>query len=219
MDCSSEIILNIEPLINFILSFGSEIFIAIVGALIAIYIDSLRDPKLKIIHDESADTKFERDPFGTVKIFHLYAINEPINPLLKAFRLKRKTAENCKVRLKFLKEGKEIYNIVGRWVSTPEPIHSTGSELVSRVYFGDAISIVAGNREGIDIFIQTKGKASYFNNDYGKDRDWFSSDRRLDKGMYKVVAEITTNDGSKFVNTFQVYVGKEINESYIRADK
>lgn len=193
--------------------------IAMIGVGIALLVDKMRLPNLKIIAGEKANNihKYPSSHHHAGekwKFFRVLVRNKPM-PLILRW-LPRETAENCRAILKFKKNKGEnnILTINGRWSSTPEIPHLPQDNRLLKTLYPDPVTILCDKEEFLDVIAKCDGdEEAYAWNNEAYFENWRPSKHKLEKGNYEVDIFITTQNGKSFFKNFNLIIGDKIEDT------
>jgi len=132
------------------------------------------------------------------KSLRMSVSNRNIPWYLKLFKIPRQTAENCKATLRFYDSNeKHLFSMLGRWVSTPQIPHIPQDMIKERVfYYPEPVNILEGQKEELDVAIQREDDlVAYGCNNEAYLHNWETPSYRLPKGRYRIMIDITTQNG------------------------
>jgi len=196
---------------NFIISLVASL----VAAVIVLFVDRLRFPRLIIIGNNEANVILFKD--GTRwKSIRVSILNERMPFPLR--RLPRQTAENCQATISFSNEANEhIFSMKGRWTDTPELPFMEQGERIVKVLYPDSVSIREGDKQVLDIAVMKEGDREAFGwNNKAYLHSWKTPEYKLPKGQYNVKIEIVTQNGRSFTKTVKLQIGEDIPNSFFR---
>ena len=203
---------------NILISF----FTSLVAVLIALWIEKLRQPLLKITIGDEANHDSTYPDFSRKserwKFFRVKITNKKFPFLFKW--IPRYTALNCSANITFVTVGSDekTFSMSGRWASTVELAYLSPEQKMIRIFAPDPVAINPGCSELLDIFTKSERDNNAFawnNETYLAEKKWRHPRLVLDRGKYKVVVSIQTQNGIKFSKEFLCQITDKIEDTYL----
>ena len=197
------------------------------AVLLVLWIEKMRLPNLEIITGEEAHDDITYPPLHPHagerwKFFRCIVRNKPF-PFPFAW-INRQAAQVCNAKIEFFKPGesRSIFDMLGRWASTPEVAYFPDDEKILRMRYPDPITIPANATEELDVIAKNENeKCGYgWNNDaYFPAWRWRTPHYKLDPGSYTVRIQIFPQNGRTFRQEFRLQIGERIEDTLLQTSK
>jgi hypothetical protein len=200
----------VSSLINTLLS-------GLVGAFIALWLDTLNNPVLEVIASDNTNDEIVYPPQqvvpGRAKFFRVFVKNKDLPWFLPKRLFNRETAEQLNAEITFKELGKTMK---GRWAGTLELPFANPQDKMRLANFPESENISPGKSEILDVFVK-------FENDleaYGWNNEaylfnWRTPYYQLEPRIHTVEVNIVGLN-TKISGFFQIQIGKKIEDCYIK---
>lgn len=193
-----------------------EIFFSgFIGAMIALWLNKINNPKLDIIATESANIEIdygsEKPVPGKCKFFRLKVVNKPLNKYLSIF-FSRETAQQLNAFITFRELGKTMK---GRWSETLELAYTDNYNRIRLANFPEPISLYPGDNKILDVFakFESYDHAYGWNNEAYLDNNlWKTETYKLNPGDYSIEV-IIAGTNATIKKTFTIHIDEVINKT------
>jgi hypothetical protein len=202
-----------------ILSFLFAVLGAVFGAVVTLFIEKKRLPKIEIISRDmaNADNTYNSGPHQGErwKFFRLSVNNKKITPFFNWLVI-RQTAENCRATINIQGiDNPIIFSFKGRWASTPE-IPYLGQNSVLKLIEPDPVTIPENHEEFLDVVVKYENdKEGYGWNNEAYFHNWRTPHYKLSPGRYQVYVKINTQNGVSFLESFLLIIGERIEDTFL----
>jgi hypothetical protein len=191
------------------------------AVLLALWIERVRLPNIEIHATDEAHSDMTYDPphpfAGRWKFFRVDVGNQPL-PTPFGW-IPRQAAENCRAKIEFFRpaESRSIFEMRGRWASTPELAYVADADRIVKVLHPDPVTIPANKREFLDVIVKNESdKDAYGWNNEAYLHGWRTPHYKLNPGNYRVEIHISPQNGRTVHQKFQLQVGERIEDSSLK---
>lgn len=204
----------------------TELTISFIGSIpaliLALWIDKQRMPKLRITTSEgtNSDVTYPQTHGSHSgerwKFFRVEVKNEPFS--WPFHWIPRQTAENCRANIDFVKIGTPTsgFSMLGRWSSSLELPYLSGNNAILKVLYPDPATIPINESEILDIIAKCGSDTeAYAWNNEAYLHNWRSPSQKLAPGNYSVKVTIVTQNGSKFIQKFELTVASRVEDTHL----
>jgi hypothetical protein len=202
-----------------LLTIIESFLINLAAVAVALLIDRMRMPKLKIHVDESANGDVTYQPGHNLagqrwKFFRVFVENKRMPKIFSW--LFRQTAENCRAIITISGVNNPTgFSYKGRWASTPElPFYQQLG--VVKIFDPDPVTILAGNKEILDVITKYEHDAPAYgwnNEAYLETSNWRTQGYRLNPGRYRINILVTSQNGVSATKEFFLTVAITIQDT------
>ena len=207
------------------MNFFIQLVISFIGSIpalfFALWVEKQRMPKLDIIATEeaNADNTFRGSHPHTGERWKFFRVLVKNKPFIFPFRwIPRQTAENCRAKIEFSKIGSENFNfsMMGRWASTPEMPYIQ-EDAILKVFSPDPVTIIVNDKEYLDVVAKHENDKEAFGwNNEAYFNNWRTPMYKLERGKYIVKISIATQNGTTFMQRFELLVSDRIEDMILK---
>lgn len=200
----------------FATNFLWSVFGGFLGAIIAILFQNYTNASLDII--ASADANDEHTyPVGYVvpgrwKFFRVKVKNRQVNSRLR-WLFHREPAQQVNAIITFTQLNKKMK---GRWAGTLELPHANPFSVTRLANFPDPVTINPGHEEILDVFAKyDNDQEAYGWNNEAYLHTWRTPHYKLNPGNYKILIEVTSENGAYCKKYFKAHIKNTIDNTYL----
>ncbi len=199
---------------NTIIPFIWTIIGGFVGAVIALFFEKLKNPKLEIIANEEAnqDHVYQNvTPSGRYKFFRVMVVNKQL-PKYISWLISRSTAQQLNATIRFVEIDQTMK---GRWASTLELAQANPLDYLKLANFPDPITIFPGESTFLDIFVKYENDIEAYGwNNESYLHNWRTPYHKLTIGSHQI--EITLSGvNAQCKRTFTAQIQPTIDDTRI----
>ena len=185
-----------------------------VGAVIALFFEKLKNPKLEIIANEEAnqDHVYQNvTPSGRYKFFRVMVVNKQL-PKYISWLISRSSAQQLSAAIRFVQIDQTMK---GRWASTLELAQANPLDYLKLANFPDPITIFPGESTFLDIFVKYENESEAYGwNNESYLHNWRTPYHKLTTGTHQI--EITLSGvNAQRKNTFTAHIQPTIDNTKI----